>query len=51
MTKSQLQSRVAELETLAAPVLDEDFCNIVVSSVRYALPRHRHTPLTPIPEP
>lgn len=44
MTKSQLTARVAELETLAAPVLDEDFTNIVVSAVRYALPRHSYMP-------
>ena len=44
MTKSQLTARVAELETLAAPVLDEDYCNIVVSAVRYALPRHSYMP-------
>ena len=44
MTKAQLQARVAELETLAAPVLDEDFTNIVVSAVRYALPRHSYMP-------
>lgn len=44
MTKSQLQSRITELETLAAPVLDEDYCNIVVSAVRYALPRHSYMP-------
>ena len=44
MTKSQLQSRITELETLAAPALDEDFCNIVVSAVRYALPRHSYMP-------
>ena len=44
MTKAQLTARVAELETLAAPVLDEDYCNIVVSAVRYALPRHSYMP-------
>ena len=44
MTKLQLTARVAELETLAAPVLDEDFTNIVVSAVRYALPRHSYMP-------
>lgn len=44
MTKPQLAARVAELETLAAPVLDEDFCDIVVSAVRYALPRHSYMP-------
>ena len=44
MTKSQLQARIAELESLAAPALDEDFCNIVVSAVRYALPRHSYMP-------
>lgn len=44
MTKPQLTARVAELETLAAPVLDENFCNIVVSAVRYALPRHSYMP-------
>lgn len=44
MTKQQLTARVAELETLAAPALDEDFCNIVVSAVRYALPRHSYMP-------
>lgn len=44
MTKAQLQARVAELETLAAPALDEDYCNIVVSAVRYALPRHSYMP-------
>ena len=44
MTKSQLTARVAELETLAAPVLDEAYCNIVVSAVRYALPRHSYMP-------
>lgn len=37
MLKSQLQK-------YAAPVLDEDFCNIVVSAVRYALPRHSYMP-------
>lgn len=44
MTKQQLTARVAELENLAAPVLDEDFCNIVVSAVRYAIPRHSCMP-------
>lgn len=44
MTKQQLQARVAELENLAAPVLDEDFTNIVVNAVRYALPRHSYMP-------
>ena len=44
MTKQQLTARVAEQETIAAPVLDEDFCNIVVSAVRYALPRHSYMP-------
>ena len=44
MTKSQLQDRINELESLAAPALDEDFCNIVVSAVRYALPRHSYMP-------
>lgn len=34
----------SELQTLAAPVIDEDFCNIVVSAVRYALPRHSYMP-------
>ena len=33
-----------ELQKYAAPVLDEDFCNIVVSAVRYALPRHSYMP-------
>lgn len=37
MTKTQLQK-------YAAPVIDEDFCNIVVSAVRYALPRHSYMP-------
>lgn len=32
----------AELQKFAAPVLDEDFTNIVVSAVRYALPRHSY---------
>ncbi|MBR5887979.1 MAG: hypothetical protein IKZ07_07215 [Akkermansia sp.] len=44
MTKSQLTARVAELESLAAPALDKDFCNIVVSAIRYALPRHSYMP-------
>lgn len=44
MTKQQLTARVAELENLAAPVLDEDYCDIVVSAVRYALPRHSYMP-------
>lgn len=44
MTKQQLTARVAELEALAAPVLDEDFCDIVVNAVRYALPRHSYMP-------
>ena len=44
MTKQQLTARVAELETIAAPVTDEDFCDIVVSAVRYALPRHSYMP-------
>lgn len=34
----------SELKKYAAPVLDEDFCNIVVSAVRYALPRHSYMP-------
>ena len=34
----------SELQTYAAPVLDEDFTNIVVSAVRYALPRHSYMP-------
>ena len=34
----------AELQKFAAPVLDEDFTNIVVSAVRYALPRHSYMP-------
>lgn len=34
----------SELQKYAAPVLDEDFCNIVVSAVRYALPRHSYMP-------
>ena len=33
-----------ELQTLARPVMDDDFCNIVVSAVRYALPRHSYMP-------
>jgi hypothetical protein len=37
MTKSELQK-------FAAPVLDEDFSNIVVSAVRYALPSHSYMP-------
>ena len=44
ITKAQLAARVAELETLAAPATDPDFCNIVVSAVRYALPRHSYMP-------
>lgn len=44
ITKAQLTARVAELETLAAPALDTDFPNIVVSAVRYALPRHSYMP-------
>ena len=34
----------SELQKYAAPVLDEDFTNIVVSAVRYALPRHSYMP-------
>ena len=34
----------SELKKYAAPVLDEDFTNIVVSAVRYALPRHSYMP-------
>lgn len=34
----------AELQKFAAPVRDEDFTNIVVSAVRYALPRHSYMP-------
>jgi hypothetical protein len=34
----------SELQKYAAPVLDEDYCNIVVSAVRYALPRHSYMP-------
>lgn len=34
----------SELQKYAAPVLDEDFCDIVVSAVRYALPRHSYMP-------
>jgi hypothetical protein len=33
-----------DLQKYAAPVLDEDFTNIVVSAVRYALPRHSYMP-------
>ena len=33
-----------QLQKYAAPVLDEDFPNIVVSAVRYALPRHSYMP-------
>lgn len=34
----------SELQKYAAPVLDGDFTNIVVSAVRYALPRHSYMP-------
>ena len=34
----------SELQKYAAPVLDENFTNIVVSAVRYALPRHSYMP-------
>lgn len=34
----------SELQKYAAPVLDKDFTNIVVSAVRYALPRHSYMP-------
>ena len=34
----------SELQKYAEPVLDEDFTNIVVSAVRYALPRHSYMP-------
>ena len=44
ITKAQLQARITELETIAAPILDTDFSNIVVSAVRYALPRHSYMP-------
>lgn len=37
MTKQQLQE-------LAAPVLDEEFANMIVSAIRYALPRHSYMP-------
>lgn len=33
-----------QLRELAAPVLDDNFPNIVVSAVRYALPRHSYMP-------
>ena len=33
-----------DLQKYAAPVLDEDFCNIVASAVRYALPRNSYMP-------
>jgi hypothetical protein len=34
----------SELQKYAAPVLDDDFCDIVISAVRYALPRHSYMP-------
>lgn len=34
----------AQLQTLAAPVQDASFCDIVISAVRYALPRHSCMP-------
>lgn len=33
-----------QLRELAAPVLDDDFPNMIVSAVRYALPRHSYMP-------
>jgi hypothetical protein len=56
MTKSQLQSRITELETLAAPVLDAwvSFYNLLIQREDTNWPegeKHQHTPLTPIPEP
>lgn len=44
MTKAQLAARVAELAELAAPATDSDFANIIVSALRYALPRHSYMP-------
>ena len=33
-----------QLRELAAPVLDDDFPNMIVSAIRYALPRHSYMP-------
>lgn len=33
-----------QLRELAAPVLDDNFPNMIVSAVRYALPRHSYMP-------
>lgn len=34
----------SELQKYAEPVLDEDFTTVIVSAVRYALPRHSYMP-------
>lgn len=33
-----------QLRELAAPVLDDNFPNMIVSAIRYALPRHSYMP-------
>lgn len=33
-----------QLRELAAPVLDDDFPHMIVSAIRYALPRHSYMP-------